>query len=140
MQQADLVLLVLDAHRGLTKEDHHLLNLVPPDKTIVIWNKVDLPHASFPALHFPCVVPLSAKQREGLEELHQVIDRLIWQKGPPSKEEILITNIRHKEALVTSIEAARRVQQGLRQGVSPEFLTIDMRQTLSELGKVLGPM
>jgi tRNA modification GTPase len=138
MQQADLVLLVLDAHRGLMDEDRQLLTLVPPDKSIVIWNKVDLPHVSLPALNFPFVVQLSAKQRDGLEKLHQAIDQLIWKKGPPSKEEIVITNIRHKEALITSVEAARRVQQGLRQGVSPEFLTMDIRQTLSELGKVLG--
>lgn len=138
MQQADLVLLVLDAHRGLTQEDQQLLTLVPPTKTILIWNKVDLPHAELPSLDFLFSVKLSAKQREGLEELHQVIDRLIWQNGPPSKEEILITNIRHKEALVSSIEASRRVQEGLRQGMSPEFLTIDMRQALSELGKILG--
>jgi tRNA modification GTPase len=138
MQQADLILLVLDAHRGLTGEDQQLLALVPPEKTIIIWNKVDLPHGMLPTLPFPFTVQISAKQREGLGELHQVIDQLIWQKGPPSKEEILITNIRHKEALVGAIEAARRVQQGLNQGISPEFLTIDMRQTLSELGKVLG--
>lgn len=138
MQQSDLVLLVLDAHRGLVLEDQKLLSLVPPDKTIVIWNKVDLPHAPLPILNFPFVVHLSAKERAGLEDLHRAIDRLIWQKGPPSKEEILITNIRHKEALIASIEAARRVQQGLRDGVSPEFLTIDIRQTLNELGKVLG--
>lgn len=138
LQQADLVLLVLDAHRGLSVEDQQLLALVPSSKTIVIWNKVDLPHAQLPKLDFPFVVHLSAKERAGLEELHQAIDCLIWQEGPPSKEEILITNIRHKEALAAAIESARRVQQGLRQGVSPEFLTIDMRQTLLELGKVLG--
>jgi tRNA modification GTPase len=138
MQQADLVLLVLDASRGLTQEDHHLLSLIPISKTIVIWNKVDLPHLPLPPLNFPLTVQLSAKQRRGLEELHKVIDQLIWQDGPPSKEEILITNIRHKEALISSHEATRRVQQGLRQSVSPEFLTLDMRQALSELGKVLG--
>lgn len=138
LQQADLVLLVLDAHRGLLAEDQQLLSLVPPTKTIVVWNKVDLPHPQLPPLDFSFVVSLSAKERAGLEELHKAIDQLIWQEGPPSKEEILITNIRHKEALAASIEAARRVQQGLRQGISPEFLTIDIRQTLTELGKVLG--
>jgi tRNA modification GTPase len=138
MQEADLVLLVLDAHRGLTPEDQQLLDLVPPLKTLVIWNKVDLPHTPLPTLHFPFVVSLSAKQRDGLDRLHQAIDQLIWQHGPPSKEEILITNIRHKEALMASIEATHRVQQGLRQEISPEFLTLDMRHALSELGKVLG--
>lgn len=138
MQEADLVLLVLDAHRGLLEEDRQLLSLVPPLKTILIWNKVDLPYTDLPSLDFPLTVCVSAKQRKGLEELHQAIDQLIWQKGAPSKEEIVITNIRHKEALVASIEASRRVQRGLRQGVSPEFLTIDVRQSLNELGKVIG--
>jgi tRNA modification GTPase len=138
MQQADLVLLVLDASCGLTADDRQLLALVPASKTIVVWNKVDLPHASLPALNFPLSVSVSAKQRQGLEELLQAIDQLIWQNGPPSKEEIVITNIRHKEALGASAEAARRVQRGLRQAVSPEFLMLDMRQALFELGKVLG--
>lgn len=104
-----------------------------------IWNLfILLLHAPLPPLNFALTVSLSAKQRTGLGELHQAIDQLIWQNGPPSKEEITITNIRHKEALASSIEAARRVQQGLRQSVSPEFLTLDMRQVLSELGKVIG--
>ena len=46
--------------------------------------------------------------------------------------------MRHKEALVAAIASARRVQYGLANGISPEFLTMDMRQTLLELGKVLG--
>lgn len=138
MQEADLVLLILDAHRGIGEEDHRLMELVPPTKTLVIWNKIDLPHPELPQLDFPLTVRLSAKQRQGLEELHQAIDSLIWQNGPPSKEEIIITNIRHKEALMASADAARRVQCGLRQSVSPEFLTMDTRQALMELGKIVG--
>lgn len=138
IKEADLVLLVLDAHQGLTKEDRTLLETVPHSKTIAIWNKIDLDHSSLPSLNCGSTVRLSAKNREGMEDLQKAIDRLIWKNGPPSKEEVLITNIRHKEALIASSEAARRVQSGLKQSVSPEFLTIDMRQSLSELGKILG--
>lgn len=138
MSQADLILLVLDAHKGLDAQDHVLLKQVPKDKTIVIWNKMDLPHHGLPVLDLPYVVPLSAKQRQGLDVLRQKIDEIIWKNGPPSKEEILITNIRHKEALVESIESTRRVIAGLKNGVSPEFLTLDMRQSLNELGKIIG--
>jgi len=138
MQQSDLVLLVLDASRGLTEEDRRLISMVPPSKTIAIWNKVDLPHPPLPALEFISVVPLSAKERTGLDHLHLAIDKLIWQNGPPSKEEVLITNVRHKEALSVSIDAARKVQMGVRKGISPEFLTMDIRQSLNELGKILG--
>ncbi|KIC74429.1 tRNA modification GTPase MnmE [Candidatus Protochlamydia amoebophila] len=138
MQEADLILLVLDAHKGLEKEDQELLKQVPFHKTIVIWNKIDLNPRNLPCLEVPFLVHLSAKEKIGLEELHQTIDTIIWQDGPPSKEEILITNVRHKEALIESIESLRRVQIGLRHQVSPEFLTLDMRQSLLELGKIIG--
>ena len=39
---------------------------------------------------------------------------------------------------MASAEAARRVQTGLRQSVSPEFLTMDIRQALIDLGKIVG--
>lgn len=138
MQQADLVLLVLDAYKGLDEQDWQLLSQVPKNKTIAIWNKMDLPHNGIPVLELPYVVQLSAKEKKGLEELHAKIDAVIWENGPPSKEEIVITNIRHKEALIESIEAARRVLAGLREEVSPEFLTLDMRQCLKSLGKMMG--
>jgi tRNA modification GTPase len=138
MQEADLILLVLDAHKGLDEEDCYLLKQVPLNKTIVIWNKMDLHPENLPSLEVPFLVHLSAKEKIGLEELHQAIDAIIWQDGPPSKEEILITNVRHKESLVESIDALRRVQTGLKNQISPEFLTLDMRQALSELGKIMG--
>jgi tRNA modification GTPase len=138
MQQADLIILVLDAHKGLDQEDLLLLQEVPKKKTIVVWNKIDLSHSPLCSIDFPHVVHLSAKQRQGLDHLHQAIDSIIWQNGHPPKEEIIITNIRHKEALNEAIESTKRVQKGLRESLSPEFLTLDMRQCLGELGKIMG--
>lgn len=138
MQEADLILLVLDAHRGLDEADLHLIQMVPPGKTIVVWNKIDLPHNPLPLIDLPHTISLSAKNKSGLDLLHAKIDAVIWEKGAPSKEEIVITNIRHKEALTQAIAALRRVVTGLKTGVSPEFLTLDMRQSLGELGKIIG--
>ena len=137
IDKSDIVLVVLDAHRGLTAADEQLLTVVPPSKTLVAWNKIDLPHPPPPSLVFPSI-PLSAKQRQGIDQLRVAIDQLIWKKGPPSKEEVVITQVRHKEALDQAIQAAQQVQQGIRQLVSPELLMIDMRQVLHELGKVIG--
>lgn len=138
MQQSDLVLLVLDAHKGLDQQDHHLLNLVPKSKTILVWNKTDLPFSSLPPLDFPYMVHLSAKQKQGLEELRKQIDEIIWQKGVPSKEEVIIMNVRHKEALQDSIKSIQQVIKGLQSQVSPEFLTVEVRQSLNALGKIIG--
>jgi tRNA modification GTPase len=138
METADLILLVLDASKHLGPEDEYLLGQVPSHKSIVVWNKVDLPHSELPSLAFPHAVKISAQCRTGLEELHAKIDEVIWDKGPPSKEEVLITNVRHKESLSKAIDACRQLLIGLKTEVSPEFLSMDMRQCLSELGKIIG--
>jgi tRNA modification GTPase len=138
MVEADLILLVLDAGRSLDDQDRWLIQQVPKNKTLAIWNKIDLPHSDLPPLDCIHVVSVSAKNRKGLDQLRTQIDEIIWKKGPPSKEEILITNIRHHEALTQAIQAARRLLMGLSSGISPEFLSMDMRQCLSELGKIRG--
>ena len=139
MESTDLVLLVLDASRGLSKEDRQLLHALPPEKTIIVWNKMDLPHEKpLPSLPFRHIVFLSAKEKTGLDDLRQAIDSIIWDKGPPAKGEVLITSLRHKEALDHCLQAGERVVQGLLGEASPEFLTLDMRQALGQLGLIIG--
>lgn len=139
MNQADLILLILDATKGFTEEDRLLIKEVVDAKTIVVWNKIDLPHDVLPFVDpFTHVVYLSAKQKTGLEQLRKMIDDVIWENGPPSKEEVMITNVRHREAIEKAIQAGSQVLEGLKSGVSPEFLSMDMRACLSELGKIIG--
>ena len=138
MQAADLILLVLDANKGLQNEDEALIKQVPPKKTIVVWNKSDLPHHSLPGLKYPHVVNVSALNKQGLDTLRNMIDEVIWDGGAPPKEEVMITNVRHHEALKRAIDACETVLKGLQTGTSPEFLAFDLRQGLMELGKIIG--
>lgn len=138
VNDADLILLVLDAAKGIEDEDRELLSMVPKDKTIVIWNKTDLSVQPQVDLAYPHVVPLSAKHKINLDLLRKKIDEVIWIKGPPSREEVIVTNVRHQESLLKAIASCRQVIDGLKTGVSPEFLSMDMRQCLSELGKIIG--
>jgi len=138
MQDADLILLVLDASRELDEQDQWLIKNVPADKAIAVWNKTDIAHQSLPSLPIPHVVNISAKERTGIDLLHKAIDTIIWQSGPPSREEVLVTNVRHKEALIQSIEACEMVIKGLKTDVSPEFISMDMRMALGALGTIIG--
>lgn len=138
MNQADLILFILDANKGLDEEERWIIDQLPASKTVAVWNKIDLPHEAFPFVPFAHQAMISAKQKKGLDDLRQKIDAVIWEKGPPSREEVLITSTRHKEALSHAIDASQKVIAGLQAGVSPEFLSMDMRQALSELGKIIG--
>jgi tRNA modification GTPase len=138
MGQADLILLVLDAQKGIEEGERWLMEQAPPSKTIVVWNKTDLLYGELPDLQFPHKVLISAKEKIGLDLLRHKIDAVIWENGPPSREEVLVTNVRHKEALVEAIEACQATINGLKSGISPEFLCIDMRCCLNVLGKIIG--
>lgn len=137
MQEADLILLVIDVANELSQETEELLMTLPPAKTVVVWNKVDLPKKTKRETIFP-EVEISLKEKKGLQQLKEAVDRLIWSRGLPSKEEIYITKSRHFEALKKTIIALKAVVKGLQEGISPEFLSSDMREALKELGMIIG--
>jgi tRNA modification GTPase len=134
MKEADLILLLFDASRPLTQQDRDLYLAAPKEKTIVIWNKTDLakPSGEWEG------IPISAREKIGLEELKASIDQIIWKNGPPSKEEILITKLRHHQALANAIGYCDAVIAGLKSGISAEFVASDMRAALNELGTIIG--
>jgi tRNA modification GTPase len=135
MEIADLILVVLDVQHPKLPS---FWEEIPQDKAVIAWNKCDLSYdgTSLPALRHSCMV--SALQKSGIKELKATIEKVIWHKGPPSTEEILVTNVRHKEALYEAREALTRLIHGLNTGVSPEFMALDIRSTLGALGKILG--
>ncbi len=137
LQAADIVLLVLDASKELCPDSISLLSLAPKDKTLLVWNKMDLPSFLEQKSSFP-QISLSALTGSGIDQLKKTIEQLIWKSGPPSKEEVLLTNFRHKQALDAAIIQLLAVQSGLEADVSPEFLSFDMRKCLFELGTILG--
>lgn len=136
LDDADLVLLVLDSSKPLNETDQSLIKKLDGKKSIVVLNKTDI--ASPTSIDHPHVVPISALTGAGLDILKKEIDKVIWAHGVPSKEEIVITNMRHKEALIESVDALERVVQGLKTGISPEFVAFDIRAALTGIGKIVG--
>ncbi|MEZ5315302.1 MAG: tRNA uridine-5-carboxymethylaminomethyl(34) synthesis GTPase MnmE [Chlamydiales bacterium] len=138
LHESELVLLVIDGSTHLEEEDYELLSSVSNEKTIIVWNKSDLPRKGSHLMNFPYQVEISAKHHVGLDQLKEQINRLIWNKGTIAKNEILITKTRHQEALKEASQALELVIQGLNQGLSPEFLSIDIRTALKGLGRIIG--
>lgn len=138
IQEADVILLVLDGSRALQKGEEELIDSLPKEKTLALWNKNDLPNHFPSQTPFPYEVSLSAKQGEGLERVKKTLDQLIWKQGAPEKDQVMLTTARHHQALQAAMQLLQVVVKGLQKNLSPEFLTADLRGCLKELGRILG--
>jgi len=138
INEADLILFVLDLSQGLSDDEAALIKTLPKDKTIAVWNKSDLVDGVAPQIQLPHTVSLSALERSGLETLHEKIEQVVWAGGAPSKQEVMITSLRHKEALTEAIDACQAVIVALKDQLSPELIMVDMRACLLALGQIIG--
>jgi len=138
VSRADVVLAVADASRPEEKEMLAPIKEVLHNNSLLVWNKVDLRPQQPPSFAHPHTVNVSAKTGEGIERLTNMIESLIWQKEAHPKGELMITNFRHKQALESAREALCKTAEGLREGLSPEFIAFEMRAALTAFGSVLG--
>ena len=80
---------------------------------------------------------ISAKQKNGIEKLEQL---LIEATNIPSlsQNDIIVTNVRHYEALTRALESIRRVQEGLDVDLSGDFISQDLRECIYHLSDIAG--
>lgn len=105
------------------------------DKTIIrVLNKADLVNAQC-AIH-NAQLALSAKSGD-VEALKQALiaeaDKLF-----DTRNAVTISNTRHYEALVRALDSIRRVERGLQEQLSGEFLSMDLQDCLTALGEITG--
>lgn len=144
IDQADLVLFMLDAARGVEAEDLELFESVSHKPLLLVVNKSDLnkepltleafalPKESAPFIH------ISAKQQLGIEELkNSIFDTVVGGKDQWD-EKGCAPNVRHKAALVRASDAAVRLGEGLRTKITSDLLAIDLQDCLGELDAIVG--
>lgn len=136
LEKADIVLLVLDASKDLSSEDLELLKNLT-EKSIIVWNKIDLKKNKAP-LNFKNIVDISAKENIGIDALKEKIEKMVFEKGAPSKEEVLLTKQRHKQALLEAIQFCGAAINGIEKDLSFEFISSDVRFCLNKLSSIIG--
>lgn len=137
LDNADLVLLVLDGSKALHKADRELIERSNPDKTILVINKTDLPQKARPAKTRPAEVRISAKYESGLDALK---DRIVAMTldGRVESGADLVTNTRHVHALEKTLAFMNSFIQGIEKQDYPEFLSVELREALDAIGEILG--
>jgi tRNA modification GTPase len=135
---ADIVLLVLDGSQPITAEDRRVMDEVQDKRVIAIINKSDLPrtleHLKEPAEQ----VSVSCRTGEGLDGLKRAISDQVKQGTISSREHVWAVNQRHKTALEQTRENLQRALESITSGLSPEFISLDLRGALDSLGLITG--
>ena len=145
--KAEIVLLVTDISgsvESIIERISKIRSKIVNQHLIIIANKVDIATeeaqnklSRFPLQPREALIFVSAKNRENLDNLIQLMKQTI-DFGAVGNEEVIVSNVRHYEALNLAFNAIVRVIVGLESGISGDFLAQDIRECLHYLGEISG--
>ena len=141
-EDADLILYVADSSRVLDESDEEILKLLEGKKALVLLNKSDLDPVITPQIMrertgHPVLV-ISAKEGAGIQELEEKIRSLFFRGEVDFNDEVLITNLRQKQALMDAYKSLSMVIESIENGMPEDFFTIDLKDAYTSLGFIIG--
>lgn len=141
-EDADLILYVADSSRVLDESDEEILKLLEGKKALVLLNKSDLDPVITPQIMrertgHPILV-ISAKEGAGIQELEEKIRSLFFRGEVDFNDEVLITNLRQKQALMDASKSLSMVIESIENGMPEDFFTIDLKDAYTSLGFIIG--
>lgn len=141
-EDADLILYVADSSRVLDESDEEILKLLEGKKALVLLNKSDLAPVITPEIMrektgHPVLV-ISAKEGAGIQELEEKIRSLFFRGEVDFNDEVLITNLRQKQALMDTSKSLSMVIESIENGMPEDFFTIDLKDAYTSLGFIIG--
>jgi len=142
IENADLVLLVLDASRELESEDRDVIEEIQNNnkKTIVLLNKIDLERKiELDEFGLENILEISAKDNIGIEDMEErIYSYIVEEKVEDSSEKLIITNIRHKTALEKTKDAIRNIFETIDAGMPMDLISVDLKEALDSLSEITG--
>ena len=153
LDRADLILFVIDSSRELSPEDASIAERITAKmeegtKCILLMNKTDLSSETseedvrdlFRSRNKECPPLLfcSLQTGEGMDELGAFVSGLFHTGEIAEKNEIFLTNLRHKDAVKEALESICLVKDSIENGMSEDFFSIDLMNAYRVLGTILG--
>jgi tRNA modification GTPase len=138
MKQARLIIYLVAPEQSTEEINTQLTELKTAGiPFIALMNKIDIAQTSELSPKTSDLIYISAKEKNGIEELKEEILRKVNLHNI-STDDVLVTNIRHTEALQKTAEALQRVLEAIDQRVTSDFLAMDIKQALHYLGEITG--
>ena len=148
VKDADLLLWIADSSADLDENDERIAALLSGRRSIILLNKTDLEEKCGEqdirelmrndTSEDPVIIPFSAKEGTGYEELVQVLKDLFFHGKLTWNDEVVITNVRHKAMLEQALDSLRRAMDSYHARMSEDFLSIDLMSAYEALGAILG--
>ena len=143
IEEADLVLMLIDANQGLLEKDKEILEGVHGKHVIYVLNKMDLQsnisrEIVKEYLSNGKIIYISAKQQEGLKDLRNAMKEIVVKGNATVSNEATISNQRQKQALTNAIKSLEKVIEAIEMGLPEDCLAIDLHDAFGHLGMIVG--
>lgn len=139
LNEADLVILMLDRSRVLDDEDKDIISKVENKNTIVLLNKVDLDAKikDEEISKFTNIITSSTLTGYGIDELKEKIKEMFF-NGEVDTESLIISNSRHKQALYRALENCQVALERVKLDEYLDLISIYVTAALKALGEITG--
>jgi tRNA modification GTPase len=141
IDSADLVIVVIDSTNNLDDDDTEILNATDQKTRIILLNKTDMDSGKSinPQIFSDdTVIEVSAKTGVGMDKLSDEIVRLCGLDKISSENGAIITNMRHKTALINAKTSLFAAAQALTNGMPTDIVSIDIAAAMDSLGEITG--
>ena len=142
LEQADLVIYVVDTSTTLDENDFEIMELLKERQAIILLNKSDLTPlttAEEISKHVEKkMIQISAKEQSGIDEFEDTIKEMFFTGEVSFNDEVYITNIRHKNSLQETLSSLQLVLRSIEDEMPEDFYSIDLMNAYEELGAIIG--
>jgi len=149
-KDADLIIYVVDSSVDLDESDEEIMKLIKDKKTIILLNKTDLQtvvdedlirnkmiDTKIESGHLT-IIRTSVKENTGMQQFEDTIKAMFFHGEISFNDEVMITNMRHKEALLDTKKSLEMVRQSLFDQMPEDFYSIDLMSAYASLGTIIG--
>ena len=141
VDEADLIMIVLDASKKLEDEDIEILKLVESKKVIYLKNKTDLEEkldlSDYKNIEDK-IINISVLKNEGLEKITNAIQNMFFEGKIDLENDLIINNARQKNLLINAANNLKEVLSSVENGMSIDFIEIDLKTCMENLGLIVG--
>ncbi|HHK5583629.1 TPA: tRNA uridine-5-carboxymethylaminomethyl(34) synthesis GTPase MnmE [Streptococcus mutans] len=139
LEEADLVLLVLNSAEKLTDQDRTLLEISQNSNRLILLNKTDLPEQiETDQLPEDCI-KISVIKNQNIDVIEERINKLFFDNAAiVEKDATYLSNARHISLIEKALKSLQAVNDGLEVGMPVDLLQVDMTRTWEILGEITG--